>query len=200
MTAAALFFTVLLSQTAAPSPAASEAPTPIPGAAPEPTPGPEAATPFPPPPPPPPEPPRYGDRGTSEIAVGVGYSSASGFLAAGGYRHFVVRGLAPGLEAHYFGGGSVGSAFGLVLGNLRLVPVRTDGFALVLTGRAGRVFLADHADGWAAGGSVGVVIFLGPHVGLEVGYEALRLLPAGFCADLARCVLHGPVFGLRFVF
>jgi hypothetical protein len=111
-----------------------------------------------------------------------------------------VGGLAPGLEAHYLGGGSSRSAFGLVLGTLRLVPVRADGFALVLTGRAGRVLLADHGDGWGAGGSAGVVIFLAPRVGLEVGYEALRLLPARFCADLARCVVHGPVFGVRLVF
>jgi len=121
-------------------------------------------------------------------------------MASGGYRYFVVDGLAPGLEAHYFSGGTSASAVGLVLANLRAVPLRTDGLALVLTGRAGRALLAHHGDGWAVGGSGGVVVFLASRVGLEVGYEVLRLVPASFCADLARCLIHGPVFGLRIVF
>lgn len=149
---------------------------------------------------PPPAPRRYGDRGTSDLSLGLGYSSATGFLASGGFRTFVVDGVAPGLEAHYFSGGTSGSAFGLVLANLRIVPLRTDSLALVLTGRAGRALLAEHRDGWAAGGSGGVVILLGARVGLELGYEVLRLLPASFCADLERCVIHGPVLGLRIVF
>jgi hypothetical protein len=152
-------------------------------------------------PPPPPAaiapPPRYGDAGTSEIALGLGYSTDTGLLAAGGFRYFVVTGLAPGLETSYFSGGRRASALGLLLLALRVVPVRTDGFALVLTARGGRVLIADHPDGWAAGGSGGVIVALGASAGLEIGYEALRLLPSRFCADLSGCVVHGPVLGLR---
>jgi hypothetical protein len=183
----------------APSPGPSQPavqPAPPPAASPS---GPPA-WPEPPPPAPPPGPRRYGDRGTSDLSLGLGYSSATGFLAAGGFRYFVLDGLAPGIEAHYFSGGTVGSAVGLVLANLRAVPVRTEGLALVITGRAGRALLADHRDGWAVGGSGGVVVLLASRVGLEIGYEVLRLLPASFCADLDRCVLHGPVLGLRIVF
>lgn len=167
-----------------------------------------AAEPPPQPPPAPPEIPglpaarRYGDAGSSELAVGLGYSSDSGLLAAGGFRYFVWDGVAPGVEATFIGGGALFSKVGLVLGALRLVPLRSRSLAVVLTGRAGRVFLADHQDGWAAGGGGGVIIFFGDagNVGLEIGYEALRLLPSSFCADLRSCVLHGPVFGLRISF
>jgi hypothetical protein len=71
---------------------------------------------------------------------------------------------------------------------------------VVLTGRAGRVLLADHGDGWGVGGGAGLVIALGRGAGLELGYQALRLVPASFCADLSTCVLHGPVIGLRLTF
>lgn len=156
------------------------------------------AQPAPPPLPiPPPEPPRYGDRGTSEIAVGLGYSSRTGFLGAGGFRYFVVDRVAPGLEATYVSGGSIGPAVGMLMGALRLVPVRTDSMALVLTGRAGRVWLADHEDGWGAGGGAGLLVMFSPGAWLEIGYEALQLLPQSFCADLSSCVLHGPVIGVR---
>ncbi|MBC8132401.1 MAG: hypothetical protein H7X95_05415 [Deltaproteobacteria bacterium] len=177
---------------------------PAPGAAPQDAPdaAPVYSPPAPPPAPLPPRPRRYGDQGTSEVAIGLGYSSNSGLLAAGGYRFFVFDGVAPGIEATYVGGGNLTSKVGLVMGALRLVPVRTGNFALVLTGRAGRVMLSDHVDGWAAGGGGGVIIFFGDShsVGLELGYEWLRLLPADFCADLTRCVLHGPVLGLRISF
>ncbi len=151
-------------------------------------------------PPPDPVPRRYGDAGTSEIAIGLGYTAGAGFLGAGGFRHFVVDAVAPGLEATYISGGSVFSTFGMVMGSLRLVPIRTGSFALVLTGRAGRVFLADHSAGWGAGGGAGVIVFLGANVGLELGYELLRLLPASFCADLETCVIQRPVVGLRLSF
>jgi hypothetical protein len=140
---------------------------------------------------------RYGDRGSMEVALGLGYSSDAGFLGAGGFRYFVFDGVAPGVEATYVGGGTRYSAFGLVLGSLRLVPIRGNGFALVLGARGGRVLFADHADGWGVGGSGGVIVFMGANIGLEIGYEALRLLPEHFCADLPGCVIHGPVFGLR---
>jgi hypothetical protein len=159
----------------------------------------------PPPPPPPPEPlraryGRYGDRGSTEIALGVGYSSLTGFLAAAGWRTFVVDGIAPGVEATYVSGGAGGTELGLLMAALRLVPVRTSRVALVLTGRAGRVLLAQHDDGWGAGGGVGVILFLFQGGGVELGYEALKLLRARFCADLSSCVISGPVVGLRLTF
>jgi hypothetical protein len=154
------------------------------------------------PPPPPPlfrGPPRYGDQGTPEIALGAGYSSATGFLAAAGFRYFVLDGLAPGIEGTYVSGGPGGAAYGLALASLRFVPLRTPSFALALTGRAGRVFLADHGDGWGVGGEVAVIVTIGAGVGLELGYEYLQLEPGHFCADLGGCVLQGPVVGLRLV-
>ena len=164
-------------------------------------PAPESTGPVPPPPPaPPPEELRlYGDQGTSELALGFGYSSLSGFLAAGGFRYFVVDGVAPGLEATYVSGGRDGAAYGLLLGALRVVPVRTPSFSLVLTGRGGRVFLGDHADAWGVGGGAGLLFMASPRAGLELGYEVLRLLPSSACADLATCVLKGPVIGLRLI-
>ena len=153
-----------------------------------------------PPPPPPPTVRRYGDRGTSELAIGGGYSSVSGFVAAAGFRHFVADGVAPGAEVTYIGGGSNSSQLGLVLADLRLVPVRSGTVALVLTPRAGRVLISDHSDGWAIGASAGLIVFVSRNAGFELGYEMLRLTPASFCSDLSTCVLHGPVLGLRFAF
>jgi hypothetical protein len=142
-------------------------------------------------------PPLYGDRGTSELGFGLGYSSNTGLLAAGGIRYFVLDRVAPGLEATFVSGGSDTAAFGMILGALRVVPFRARSFAVVLTGRAGRVLEGNHADGWGAGGSGGIIIFLGPAFGLEIGYEALRLLPGHFCADLPTCTVQGPVLGFR---
>jgi hypothetical protein len=148
----------------------------------------------------PPAPRRYGDRGTSELGIGLGYSSAIGFVGAGAFRHFVIDGVAPGLEASYISGGTRSLSTGLLMAAVRLVPVRTASFALVLTGRGGRVFFGSHEDGWGAGGGVGVLLMVSPTAGLELGYEALRLLPSSFCADLVSCVMHGPVLGFRLAF
>jgi hypothetical protein len=140
---------------------------------------------------------RYGDGGTSEISLLLGISS-NGWAAGGGFRYFVVDALAPGVEA------SVERSHGLTQGftfaSLRVVPLRFASFALVLTGRGGRVFLSDHADGWAVGGDVGVLFMTSPHVGFELGYEVLKLLPESFCADFASCVLQRPVLGVRITF
>ena len=57
-----------------------------------------------------------------------------------------------------------------------------------MTGRAGRVLLGDHDDGWGVGGAAGVLFLFTPTVGLELGYEALWLFPDSFCADLDTCV------------
>jgi hypothetical protein len=186
--------------TTATAPAGSPNPDPL-TTPPAPTP-PLSIAPPPPPPPLPPEPVeprRYGDRGTTELALGLGYSSSAGILGAGGFRYFVLDGFAPGVEGTYVSGGSGGRSYGLALAVLRLVPVRTSSVALVLTARGGRVFLGDHDDGWGVGGAAGVIFMMGAGAGLEVGYEFLRLLPSSVCADLDTCVLQGPVLGLRLV-
>ena len=134
----------------------------------------------------------------SELSLAFGYSSVSGVLGGAGFRRFVIDGLAPGLEASVQTG--AGTTLGLVLGTLRLVPLRTRQIAFVLTGRAGRVLLSEHDDGWGAGGGVGVIMFLSPNVGLELGYDVLWLSPRSFCADLSSCTIQGPVIGLRLAF
>jgi len=143
--------------------------------------------------------PLYGDKGMPELAIGAGYASDAGFLAAAGFRYFVVDGVAPGVEGTYVSGGPGYPAYGLALASLRLVPLRTPHVALALTGRGGRVFLANHRDGWGAGGEVSVILMMSAGVGLEVGYEILQLLPKSFCADLRECLLQEPVIGLRVI-
>jgi hypothetical protein len=155
----------------------------------------------PPPPPPAPAPPpaarRYGDAGTSDLSLGLGYAQGE-FLAAAGYRRFVLPGLAPGAEARVETGG--GTTLGFLLASARLVPIRTSSFALALTARGGRVLVSGHDDGWGVGGDVGLIIGAGSGVAFEVGYEALRLEPASFCADFTSCWIQGPVVGLRILF
>lgn len=161
-------------------------------------PAPEPAWQPPPPPPPPPEPLHYGHAGMSELSLALGYSSSAGFVGGGGFRRFVLDGVAPGVEASVQTG--AGLTVGLVLGSLRVVPVSAPGFALVLTARGGRVLLSDHADGWGAGGGAGIIWFVAPNAGLEIGYDVLWLLPKSFCTDLSSCTIQGPVLGLRFAF
>jgi hypothetical protein len=140
---------------------------------------------------------RYGDAGGKELSVGLGVGSG-GFAAAAGFRYFVVDRVAPGIEAGYASSG--GRHVTQVFASLRVVPLRAGPVALVITGRGGRLFLSGHADGWGLGGDAGLLLFLSPHAGIELGYEILRLLPASFCADLTACTLHGPVLGLRLAF
>jgi hypothetical protein len=140
---------------------------------------------------------RYGDAGTSEVSLLLGVSSG-GFALGAGFRHFVVDAVAPGVETSFYR--AHGTSQGFTFASVRVVPLRLSSVAFVLTGRGGRVYLSDHADGWAVGGDAGVLAFLSAHVGLEVGYEVLKLLPASFCSDLTSCVLHQPVFGLRVTF
>jgi hypothetical protein len=142
-------------------------------------------------------PPVYGDAGTTELAVGLGLGSGY-FTVGGGVRYFVINGLAPGIEGNYQRVNGFGQ--GLLLGTLRLAPVRFAAVVPVITGRAGRVFLSDHPDGWAVGADLGVLLLLGPHVALEVGYGFLRLLPGSFCADFVDCTLTQPVLGVRITF
>jgi hypothetical protein len=134
----------------------------------------------------------------SEVSLAFGYSSASGFLGGGGFRMFVLDGLAPGIEGSVQTG--AGTTIGMLLGSLRVAPVRTRQIALVVTGRGGRVLISHHDDGWGAGAGAGIIWFVAPHAGLELGYEVLWLLPHSFCADLSSCTVQGPVIGLRFSF
>jgi hypothetical protein len=142
--------------------------------------------------------PRYGDAGTAEVSILLGASS-DGFAVGGGFRYFVMDAVAPGVEASIER--THGFTQGFTFASVRVVPLRLASFALVATARGGHVFLSDHADGWAVGGDVGVLMMLSPHAGLELGYEVLKLLPASFCADFeGGCVLQRPVIGLRITF
>jgi hypothetical protein len=150
--------------------------------------------------PPPPRRRRYGDRGSIELGVGLTYSSAVGIAAAASGRYYVIDRVAPGLEGTFVSGGSAASRYGLLLGAVRVVPLRFSAFAIVVTGRAGRVFIGDHSDGWGVGGAAAVLLLLSPTVGVELGYEVLRLYPESFCADLTSCMMRGPVIAFRFGF
>jgi hypothetical protein len=180
----------------APAAPAESAPTPPPPS--ESPPPPEPATPPTLQAPAPPR--RYGDKGSIELGLGLTYSSEAGFAAAASARYYVVDGLAPGVEATFVAGGSAASRYGVLLGSLRLVPLRFSSIAFAVTARGGRVFVGDHADGWGLGGAASMMFLFSPTVGLELGYEFLRLLPATFCADLDGCVIRGPIIAVRFGF
>ena len=142
---------------------------------------------------------QYGDTGSTELSLAVGYTQQTGFFGGGGFRRFVIDGVGPGIEA------SIQKASGqpttsLVLASLKLVPFRGEVAALILTGRAGRVFLSDHDDGWGVGGAAGAIFFVSPGIGLEIGYAILWLLPKHFCADLVSCRVEGPELGLSVSF
>jgi hypothetical protein len=192
------------------SPAPAPAPTPTPpaaGATPPAQPQPplpdENELPVAPPPhshtPVPPPAHRYGDPGSTELALALGYTKQTGFFGGGGFRRFIITGVAPGIEASVQRSDGQPTT-GLVLASLKLVPVRGEMAALIVTGRAGRAFIFSHDDGWAVGGSLGAIVFLSPGVGLELGYSILWLKPDHFCADLVSCRVEGPELGLRVVF
>lgn len=144
-----------------------------------------------------PEPRFYGDAGTSEVSVQLGFGS-NYFAGGAGLRYFVIDGLAPGFEASYQSFHGVGQ--GLVMGSLRLAPLRFGSVLLVATARAGRMFISDHDSGWAVGGDVGLLLLVSPHIAFEVGYGFLKLLPDSFCADLSDCTIYQPTLGLRVTF
>jgi hypothetical protein len=150
------------------------------------------------------EPPRlYGDEGSSHFGLTLGLGSGShGFQWAGGlsYGYFIVDRMAPGIEGLVSGGTGLLTS-GQLMANVRFVPLRIQSLALFLVGRGGRIFLEDHADGWGLGGSAGIIYFTNAHVGIQLSYEYLRLLPNGFCRDLSRgCSLHDYGLGLILAF
>ena len=141
--------------------------------------------------------PGYGDAGATEVALQLGFGSDY-FGAGAGLRYFVVQGIAPGIEGSYQKSNGVGE--GLLLGSLRLAPVRLGTVVPVLTGRAGRVFLSDHDSGWAVGGDIGILILASPHIAFEIGYGFLHFVPDSFCADLVSCTIYQPEVGIRVTF
>lgn len=148
----------------------------------------------------PPEPPkRYGDQGTSHFGLGLGLGGGAGGIAwAGGlnYGYFVLDGVAPGIDTQISGGTGLLTS-GLLLGTLRLVPLRAPSFSGFLIARGGRVLLSSHPDGWGVGGGAGLIFFTGPHIGLQLTYDVLRLMPSSFCADLVKgCTVQGLGIGL----
>src|SRR6185295_10649853 len=118
--------------------------------------------------PPPPRQRRYGDRGTIEVGLGLGYSTETGFVGAASGRYYVIDRVAPGIEGTFVSGNSDASRYGLLLAALRIIPVRISSLALALTGRAGRVLLGDHPDGWGIGGAAAILFLFSPTVGLEL--------------------------------
>jgi hypothetical protein len=142
---------------------------------------------------------RYGDQGSSHLGFILGLGGGSGGVRwAGGvdYGYFVLDGVAPGVDTQVAGGTGLLTT-GMLLGTLRLVPLRTDLFSLFLVGRAGRVLLSNHEDGWGAGGGAGLIFFTSARIGVQLAYDVLELLPGSFCADLSGgCVMQGLQAGI----
>jgi hypothetical protein len=142
----------------------------------------------------------YGRRHSMQLGLSLGVGNGTGgmrYAGGAGFGYFVINGVAPGADVSITGGSGVLTTES-VTGTLRLVPVRTGSFAFFLIGRAGRLFMANHADNWGAGGGAGVVIATGGNVGLQISYEVLGLWPSSHCSDLASgCRLDA--FGLGLV-
>jgi hypothetical protein len=142
----------------------------------------------------------YGRKGSMHLGLSLGVGSSSkGALYGGGaeFGYFVVTGVAPGISVDV-SGGTGQSTTGLLMGTLRVVPLRVDSVALFLIGRAGRVLVSSHADGWGAGGGAGLVIGMASNMGLQISYEVLGLFPNSFCKDFGSgCRLDS--FGLGLV-
>jgi hypothetical protein len=142
----------------------------------------------------------YGRRHSVHLGLSLGVGSGTNgmrYAGGAGFGYFLVTGVAPGLDVSINGGSGLLTTSALT-GTLRLVPLRLPGFALFLIGRAGRLFIASHADVWGAGGGAGAVIAAGGNLGLIISYEVLGLWPSDSCADLASgCRLDS--FGLGLV-
>ncbi len=141
----------------------------------------------------------YGRKGSMHLGLSLGLGTSSkGALYGGGAEagYFVVTGVAPGISVDV-SGGTGRSTTGLLMGTLRVVPLRMDSLALFLIGRAGRVLVSSHADGWGAGGGAGVVVGMGSNMGLQISYEILGLMPNSFCKDFeSGCRLDSLGLGL----
>ena len=126
----------------------------------------------------PPPPRRYGDKGSIELGLGLGYSSETGFVGAGGLGAVLRRRprRARG-RGDLRRGGSAASRYGVLLGSLRLVPLRFSSIAIAVTARGGRVLSAITPTAGALGGAASMLFLFSPTVGLELGYESLWLLP-----------------------
>jgi hypothetical protein len=142
----------------------------------------------------------YGRRHSVHLGLSLGVGNGtSGMRYAGGagFGYFILTGVAPGADVSINGGSGVLTT-AAVTGTLRLVPIRTHGFALFLIGRAGRLFIANHADTWGSGGGAGVILAVGDNMGVQLSYEILGLWPSSHCSDLASgCRLDS--FGLGLV-
>jgi hypothetical protein len=142
----------------------------------------------------------YGRRHSVHLGLSLGVGSGThGMRYAGGvgFGYFILTGVAPGADVSVNGGSDVLTT-AAVTGTLRLVPLRTPSFALFLIARAGRLFIASHADAWGAGGGLGAVIATGGNVGLQISYEMLGLFPSRHCSDLRNgCRLDS--FGLGLI-
>ncbi len=140
----------------------------------------------------------YGDQGTSHVGLVLGLGGGDGgfaWAAGANYGYFVFDGVAPGVDVLASGGTHLRTS-GLALGTLRLVPIRTRALSVYVIGRAGRVLIADHEDGWGAGGGAGAIFFTGGRIGFEVAYDILQLMPDSFCADLSQCRMQGLRIGI----
>ena len=148
----------------------------------------------------PPEDSGYGRRHSMHLGLSLGLGSGTGgmrYAGGVGFAYFLVTGVAPGADVNVSGGSDLLTTASAT-GTLRLVPFRTQSFALFLLGRAGRLFINHHADTWAGGGGGGVVIATGANMGLQLAYEILGLWPASHCSDLASgCRLDA--FGLGLI-
>ena len=134
---------------------------------------------------------RYGDPGSTELALALGYTKQTGFFGGGGFRRFVISGVAPGIEASVQRSDGQPTT-GLLLASLKLVPVRGETAALILTGRAGRAFIFDHDDGWAAGGSLGVIFFSRPASGSRSVTRSCGFSPTTSAPTWSAAASKGP--------
>lgn len=136
---------------------------------------------------------RYGQAGSSHVGLGFGLGFGSGGAVYAGsveYGYFVVDGVAPGVELGISGGADV-LTVGRAMAAVRILPLRTAGFDLLLVPRFGRLFISDHGDLWGGGGTVGVIVWTSARVGLQLAYDYLRLFPGSDCDDLtSRCELQ----------
>ena len=70
---------------------------------------------------------RYGDKGSIELGLGLDVLVGGGIRGAAALgAYFVVDGVAPGIEATFVAAAARPRRYGVLLGALRLVPIRTE--------------------------------------------------------------------------